>query len=145
MAGDHQLGNSSGKANDYKLTYPKGDMDVTIPLAKGVTGDTLPLRKGVVFDTQRVTSMTGKGVMDDTPSSPTTSPGTSPKRSSPGADPFGGSGDYLPATETTTELKGVTDVTLPRMPWDEVPQFDVPPAKPKPKDRPVPVGVDPFA
>jgi hypothetical protein len=107
-----EKGNSSGKANSYRLTYPNG-----------VVHDTVPQEKGVADDTIMVSSSAGNGVVDDTP----TTPGTSPRnfsRSSDGrtspengvvhdtlaADPWG-SGDISPGN-STTESNGVVDNTL---------------------------------
>jgi len=102
-------GHSGRKANDYRLTLPKGDMDVTI------SGPA----KGVTDDTQRVTSMTAKGDMDVTPTSPRTSPrsslSTSPEKGvmddTIPTDPKSGSG-HLPVEESTSKSKGDTDVTI---------------------------------
>jgi hypothetical protein len=101
-------GNSSGLANSYRLTYPKGVIDDTVHSAKGVIEDTL-----------RVSCRAEKGVMDDTPTTPLTSPGTSPKRStSPEKgvmddtlpDPWGS--EVIFPANPTTEFKGVMDDTL---------------------------------
>jgi hypothetical protein len=89
-------GNSSGKANDYRLTFPDRDTSVT-----AIETDMSTDRDGYV-----------------SPTSPSTSPRnfsrSSEERTSPEVkgdisvaipDPFSGSGDYLPAATTS--------------PWDE--------------------------
>ncbi|PBA69938.1 hypothetical protein CKJ76_19525 [Mycobacterium avium] len=116
-----QSGNSSGLANTYRLTYPKG-----------VLQDTVPRTKGVPEDTVRVSSRTEKGVLQDTPTTPITTPenfsikrsskGTTPEKGVPQdtlADPFG-SGDIVPVDldrrstdrRSATESNGVLQDTL---------------------------------
>lgn len=80
-------GNSSGLANTYRLTYPKG-----------VVRDRVNLEKGVAEDTRRVLSSTMNGVVHDTPTTPVTTPGSSPER-------------------RTTQEKGVVEDTLPADPF----------------------------
>jgi hypothetical protein len=96
-------GNSSGLANTYRLTYPNGVMDDRVR-------------------PERVSSSTGKGVMDVTPTTHRTSPqgkfsrgGTTQEtgvvNDTLPAEPSG-SGDIGPAYEAT-ESEGVADDTLP--------------------------------
>jgi hypothetical protein len=112
-------GNSSGKANDYKLTYPKGVVDDTIPPSdNGVVDSTL--------DSRRVSYSAEKGVAHSTPTTYRTSPQEKfPIKTSPrekGAvhstiqvvvpDPFG-SGDFSPhPMYSTSESNGAVHSTL---------------------------------
>ncbi|MGD1281334.1 hypothetical protein ACKUUI_05975 [Mycobacterium seoulense] len=108
-----ESGNSSGKANTYRLTYPRG-----------VVHDTVRPVKGVADDTVRVSSSAPKGVVENTPTSPRTSPRNFPRSSEEGTseekgvvhdtiptEPSGSGGIYLPAS-TTSESKGVADDTV---------------------------------
>ena len=94
-----ESGNSSGRANTYRLTYPKGVPQDTIAT------DDQPQR--VSYRTplkgEGCPTGPGKGVPQDTPTSPRTSPkekfigeGTSPEKGVPqdtlATDPFFGSG-----------------------------------------------------
>lgn len=112
-------GNSSGLANSYRLTFPKGDTSVTLSSRKGVMGDTLgSLRKGDTDVTLMVSSMTGKGDTDVTPTTPITTPSnfsiTTQEKGVTDDTPLGHvslSGDIFPVN-ATTESKGVMDDTL---------------------------------
>ncbi|WP_241472270.1 hypothetical protein [Mycolicibacterium neoaurum] len=167
-----ESGNSSGKANTYRLTYPKGVQQDTIAAgdtpSKGVPQDTVTdPTKGVpqdTIDTEGCPIGPGKGVPQDTP----TSPRTSPKRSSlregtKVPDPFGGSDDRSNRSEadTTSESKGVPQDTVPSVRQPAKPRqaasasddpFANQPARPTARHRPtLPVAAphnprdDPFA
>ncbi|MGU3502416.1 hypothetical protein [Mycobacterium sp. C31M] len=133
-------GNSSGLANTYRLTYPKGVLQDTVAAgdtpSKGVPEDT-------VANDQRVSQRaplhpegcpTGpsKGVLQNTP----TSPGTSPKREVPRGtttetDPTGSATGDSPPIEIASESKGVLQDTVPDLPsgiWDMPSPFDALPA-----------------
>ncbi|WP_133058005.1 hypothetical protein [Mycolicibacterium vulneris] len=90
------LGNSSGLASSYRLTFPKADTDA--------------LLKADIRDQ--------KADMDVLPTTPVTTPGnysrTSPEKADIDVripDPFGGSDIYLPAN-TTSEFKADMDVRI---------------------------------
>ncbi|VBA57618.1 hypothetical protein LAUMK191_04104 [Mycobacterium attenuatum] len=126
-------GNSSGLANRYRLTYPKGVVDDTVPSPT----------KGVVDSTKGVVNDTVKGVVDDTPTTPSNYSVGTTERTTKGngvvddtlpAEPFGSGGIDLPAN-TTTESNGVVDDTLPAepegleerrepRPWELMPTWD---------------------
>lgn len=152
-----ESGNSSGKANIYRLTYPNHAVH-----------DTVQPEKHVVDDMGNMSSDAGNHVVHDTPTTPRTSPDSSPKRRTTPekgvvddtipADPFGSGDTDLPAT-TTTESNHVVHDTIADgapgdtlkgrrrpQPWEEMPWFPEPQAKPKLSGRTViPVGADPFA
>ncbi|GAB4678007.1 hypothetical protein [Mycobacterium timonense] len=121
-----QSGNSSGLANTYRLSYPKGVVQNTFDgSVKGVVHDTIGQEKGVADDTVRVSSSAGKGVVHDTPTTPITSPGSSPKRRTTkgngvvddtlAPDPFFGSrgGSFSEHDRrSTSESKGVVHDTV---------------------------------
>lgn len=86
-----ESGNSSGKANTYRLTYPKGVLQDTV---------------AQVDDPQRVSHRTPltpqgcptgpvKGVLQDTPTTPRTSPQREVLLSSRGEDPFADEGERV--------------------------------------------------
>lgn len=121
-----ERGNSSGWANTYRLTYPKGDTYVTLP--PSAKGDT-----NVTLDLEGCHIRPGKGDTDVTPTSPRTSPKrsslTSPEKGDTyvtlptekeiPADPFAGSGVgdlFFPSTPPDAQLKGDVYVTLPHDP-----------------------------
>lgn len=112
-------GNSSGLANTYRLTYPNGvpqDTLATDGQLQRVSHRTPLVREGCP---------TGpvKGVLQDTPTSPRTSPkekfigeGTSPEKGVPqdtlATDPFFGSGIRAANCEATSQSNGVPQDTL---------------------------------
>jgi len=158
-----QSGNSSGLANTYRLTYPKGVVQNT--LESSVSS------KGVVDDTLRVSSSAEKGVVDDTPTTPRTTPRnfskSSEERTSPKekgvvhdtipSDPLGSGDITFPANPTSefnrvvndTLENGVADDTLAADELDEVMaehRAEVwPPANPEEHTPPFGNDVAPFA
>jgi len=150
------VGNSSGLASSYRLTLPKADMDVRIGSVSSVKADTDVPLKADIYDREGGHECPVKADMDVRPTTPITSPGSSPKRRTTPEkadmdvripDPFGGSGDYLPAT-TTSESNADMDVRLGT--WDiPLPVGDPWPqhVTPWPRDKPLPTGrdFDPYA
>lgn len=112
-------GNSSGLANTYRLTYPKGVPQDTLAT------DGQPERVSYRTPLEGEGCPTGpvKGVPQDTPTSPRTSPkekfigeGTSPEKGVPqdtlATDPFFGSGIRAANCEATSQSNGVPQDTL---------------------------------
>ncbi|WP_141682017.1 hypothetical protein [Mycobacterium malmoense] len=144
-----QSGNSSGLANTYRLSYPKGVLQDMVPQTKGVPGDTV-----------RVSSRTEKGVLQDTPTTPITTPenfsikrslkGTTPDNGVPqdtlATDPFG-SGDLVPVDldRRSTDRRSATEFN--GVPQDTLASWDVDPFDPRELEHPGDSGDprDPFS
>lgn len=152
-----ESGNSSGLANTYRLTYPKGVLQDTVPSgtpSKGVPEDTITART----EPRRVSHRTPlesegcptgpvKGVLQDTPTSPRTSPQREVLRENYSngngvlqdtlapTDPFGGSVGSAHPTEKASQSKGVPQDTIGH-PFGPMPTRTAPPPT---------AGPDPFA
>ncbi|MBN3459851.1 hypothetical protein JNN96_38140 [Mycobacterium sp. DSM 3803] len=126
-----ESGNSSGKANTYRLTYPKGVLQDTVP--SEATNQRVSHR--TPLESEGCPTGPVKGVLQDTPTSPRTSPQekfivkrTSPEKgvpqdTIPQQDPWGSAGDSSPIA-TTSKSNRVPQDTLATDPWEQPPSRD---------------------